>query len=192
MFIDEDGREWAEEYHEMLPALEQRSDLDSLVRELMGQDTPGKVTQGEGRLEKFRAVLTEVFDGELDLIESYREVEYRLPRYESMFSGDNRVFAQGWGERLVRTQVSRFYNQAVLLTLATANELRCYVPHSSAEKADSKCSLLLAGREHDAEPLLTRLVESYTMERWTTDVKVPNHPHCTHAITPPLAKRKSD
>jgi hypothetical protein len=185
VYVDPHGNHWAEEYGEIPPALEARADLRSAASELLTQAMPGKVVEGGDRLAAFRGVMAELIAGRLTLEEAYAETEHRLPRATSPHGTNNRVFASGWGERLVRTQLSRLYNQAVLTQLLSSGEPRCYVPHSRAEKPESQCSRLLAGQEHDAAVLLERLIQCYTMENWTREVKVPDHPHCTHVITPP-------
>jgi hypothetical protein len=184
MFVDSQGRVWADEFREILSVLNQRSDLRELVCELLAQAMPGKVTEGGTRLDTFRGVITELVSGAMTLTSSYEATELRLPRHTSPHSANNRVFASGWGERLVRTQLSRLYNQAVLMALLASGETKCFVPHSSEEDSHSQCSRLLAGQAHDAATLLNRIVQCYTMENWTRDVKIPDHPHCTHVVRP--------
>lgn len=70
------------------------------------------------------------------------------------------VFAQGWGERLVRTQLSQFYNRAAMEKLRAAGYDRVFVPHSTAENPDSPCSQGLAGANQDLSTLYNRLITS--------------------------------
>jgi len=169
-----------------IPSTLQKNDL---IREralqLAGADPiPGKVTEGDARLEAFRVVLSDLIAGNVTLTEAMHRVAQQLPRDESIHAGNNRVFPQGWEERLVRTQFSRFYNQAILELLREEGQARCFVPHSRAEDRDSPCSVGLAGREHDVETLYARLTETYRDGQWNQELKIPNHPHCTHVITP--------
>jgi hypothetical protein len=179
---------WASEFREILPVLQQRADLRGRVVALVAQDMPGRVTEGGDRLQRFRTILIDLVEGRLTLQAAYAETAQQLPRGGSPHAGSNRVFAAGWEERLVRTQLSRLYNQAVLEHLTYAGEARCFVPHSSEEDPGSVCSRLLAGREHDVAELHHRLVESYTLGQWARDPKVPEHPHCTHVVRPVTKK----
>ena len=144
----------------------------------------GKVTEGGDRLGRLRVILSDLVDGRIDLPQACRRVEAELPRHSSPYSGNNRVFPSGWAERLVRTQYSRFYNQAVMERLLTEGQTECFVPHSAGEDASSMCSQLLAGGIHPLRPLYDRLVSSYGQGNWDKAVKIPDHPHCTHVVTP--------
>ena len=101
------------------------------------------------------------------------------------------MFASGWAERLVRTQFSRFYNQAVLQQLTAHGDTECFVPHSASEQASSQCSQLLAGRTHNVQGLLTLLADSYALGQFSKTPKIPDHPHCTHVVRPAQADAKS-
>lgn len=176
---------WAKEFDHIPAALAERTDLRELAIKLIdNQPIPGKVTEGEDRLLRFREILKMLFRGEITLHEAYRRTQAELPRANSIHSSNNKVFAEGWAERLVRTQFSRFYNQAVMEQLLSEGQTQCSVPHSSAEDRGSKCSMLLAGRTHELKILYDRLVESYGRGNWTKDLKIPDHPHCTHVIAP--------
>ncbi|PQJ84497.1 hypothetical protein [Aliivibrio sifiae] len=144
----------------------------------------GKVTSGGNRLDDFREILIDFFDLKITLNEAIAETERKLDRRMSMFSADNRVFASGWSERLVRTQVSRFYNQAVLELIIDGGSDDCYVEHSANEQSSSKCSQGLAGTTHSASIMLERLKLSYGEGEWGKDLKLPEHPHCTHTFSP--------
>lgn len=144
----------------------------------------GKVTIGSSRLDDFREILIDFFDLQIDLNIAVSETERKLPRQQSVFSGDNRVFASGWAERLVRTQVSRFYNQAVLESIIESGNDDCFVKHSANEQGSSKCSLYLAGTTQSAQVMLERLKSSYGEGVWGKDLKLPEHPHCTHTFSP--------
>ncbi|QTP13836.1 hypothetical protein [Serratia symbiotica] len=144
----------------------------------------GKVTEGGDRLDKFRQILSRLTNDQLSLHEAIREVEHQLSRHLSIHAGSNQVFASNWAERLVRTQFSRFYNQAVLESEIAKGKNECYVPPSSQEQATSQCSQTLAGRSHDVSHLLKLLVTSYEDGKWDKSPKIPDHPHCTHVVKP--------
>jgi hypothetical protein len=174
----------ASDFTGVLTVFSQNDELRNAALNLIAnQPMPGKVTEGEGRLEKFRVILTDLVNGQINLTEAYVRTSVDLPRQASPHSGNNRVFPDGWEERLVRTQLSRFYNQAVMEKLLSEGENQCFVPHSSAEASDSACSIHLAGSNHDLKTLYNRLVDSYTNGKWIQDVKIPNHPHCTHVVS---------
>ena len=176
---------YAAEFSEIPFALANNVTLRDHVLGLVAREpTPGKATEGPGRLADFRGILSRVATGEFTLPTAVAEVERTLPPQFSPHGGNARVFSSGWAERLVRTQLSRFYNQAVLETLLARGDARVAVPHSSEEGADSNCTKLLAGREHDARELHERLVRTYGQGDWSVGVKVPDHPHCTHVVAP--------
>ena len=175
---------WANEFGEIQPTFQLRLDLQEQVVGLLSQDMPGKVTEGGNRLELFRGILLDIVRGKLSLAEAYSETLHQLPRRTSRHAGSNRVFTDGWEERLVRTQLSRLYSQAVLEHILIGGGTRCYVPHSSAEDPTTPCSRFLAGEHHDAVALHQRLMDNYTRGRWSPDLKIPNHPHCTHVVKP--------
>jgi len=176
---------YARDFSEILDVLSKDSELRAAVN-LLAETTPmpGKVTEGEGRIDRFRGVLKGLVAGKLTLEQAYSEAEAGLPRSGSRHASDNRVFSSGWAERLVRTQLSRCYNQAVMEDLLLSGATECFVAHSPGESVDSKCSVELAGGTHDLQTLYDRLVKSYRDGVWTKDAKVPDHPHCTHTVAP--------
>jgi len=179
------SNQYAENFYEIPDVLARNENLRrAMLRLIDTEPMPGKVTEGGNRLEVFRRILRDLTNGEFDLGEAYLKTQVEIPRHESPHSHNNRVFPQGWAERLVRIQFSRFYNQAVLEQLREEGAEECFVPHSETEAADSPCTLHLAGRKQSVELLFTRLVNSYSKGVWSKDPKIPDHPHCTHVIKP--------
>lgn len=177
---------YAQDFDDIPRALAENEPLRTAALALIEKESmPGKVTEGGDRLHRLRGILRDFVDGKIQLPQAYARVDAELPRQNSVYASDNRVFAANWQERLIRTQLSRFYNQAVMEELIARGETRCYVPHSGAEASDSPCSRQLAGAHHDVSTLHQRLVESYGLGNWGREVKIPNHPHCTHVVTPP-------
>jgi hypothetical protein len=176
---------YAEDYTEIPMVLTQHSGLrDEILALIRDQPMPGKVTEGEHRLEEFRDILADLVNGQIDLPRAIWRTEAELPQQASPHRENNRVFPASWAERLVRTQYSRFYNQAVMEQLLARGETECFVPHSAIEESTSPCSQQLAGRNHDLEVLHERLIESYANGKWSQQVKIPNHPYCTHVVAP--------
>lgn len=176
---------WATDFYEIQNAVGENLDIQNRVVELVNNEPiHGKAVEGGNRVETLRSILIRFFEGRLDLDEAVGKVSSELPRHESRHAKDNRVFPTGWDERLLRTQVSRFYNQAVLRTLKEQGEQDCYVPHSSAEDPDTPCTIELAGSTVETDVLLSRLERTYGEADYHDEVKVPNHPHCTHTIVP--------
>ena len=176
---------YAQDFSEILVTLAQNNELRIKVLYLIAeQPMPGKVTEGSDRLQRFRVILADLINGQFDISEAIRRTQAEIPRQTSMHNASNRVFAQDWDERLVRTQLNRFYCQAVMEKLLEDGETMCHVPHSRAEKSDSNCSTLLAGRNHDLRPLYDRLISAYAQGVWSSVVKIPDHPHCTHVVAP--------
>jgi hypothetical protein len=174
----------ASQYSEIPDAVARNATLRDRALHLIGREPiAGKATDGGTRLDDLRTLLAGVFKGEISATAACSEVERILPRGQSMHLSSNRVFPDGWGQRLVRTQVSRFYNQAVLELAIEANEETVFVPHSSEEEGASPCTQLLAGGHHNCRELLSRLTRAYSDGAFTMrDAKVPHHPHCTHVV----------
>lgn len=178
-------RIFASEFGEIPDVLRRNTDLRDAIYHLVGtQPAVAKITEEPERLERFRRIMERLVAGEIDIDEAISLTQQHLPRQTSSHRNNNRVFAHGWAERHVRTQYSRFYNQAVMEQMLDQGHTDCYVPHSSAEAPDTQCSLHLAGRTHDVQVLYDRLVESYSKGNWDSQPKIPNHPHCTHVVVP--------
>lgn len=176
----------ANDFTEILPTLSQNKDLFQEVYTLIkNRPILGKVIEESDRLETFRDILKDLVANKINLNEAYERTEVELPRHKSKHSHNNKVFAKGWAERLVRIQLSRFYNQTVMEKLIAEGHEQCYVPHSTEENPSSPCSQHLAGSNHDLKNLYNLLIDSYEDEHchWTKEVKIPNHPHCTHVVT---------
>jgi len=176
---------YAQDFYEIADTVAQDDDLRENVLELIDEEPiTGKALEGGDRKTKFRDVLREFFEGESALDETIAEISTRLPRHESPHSHDNRTFADGWDERLARTQISRFYNQAVLQRLDEAGDEECFVPHSDHEDPGSNCTLQLAGGTVDIETLRVRLQRAYQDGEYHDEPMIPDHPHCTHTVIP--------
>lgn len=176
---------YADDFTEILLTLEKNQLLSQRMLALISTEPmPGKATEGGDRLCVLRELLQELVQGNLSLDEAIHRVQIDLKRESSLHAVDNRVFASGWEERLVRTQLSRFYNQAVLDELLERGVEICFVPHSAVEGQDSQCSRLLAGKVHSVRELRRLLMESYVMGNFSSIPKVPDHPHCTHVVRP--------
>jgi len=176
--------DYAENFYEILDTLKIRIDLMEDVKNLIRtKNIVGKALEGGNRKEIFKDILILLVEGKIDLEESYNLVEEKIPRHTSPYRDNNRVFSDGWGERLVRTNLSKFYNQAILIKIVESGSSVCFIPHSAYENPDSECSRI-AGSEYDAKVLLDRLMQSYEENNFTNEFKIPNHPHCTHVVMP--------
>jgi hypothetical protein len=177
---------YATQYSEIPSAFAKNDRVRNRALLLIAREAvPGKATEGGTRLDDLRSVLTRIVNGEISPSSAYAEIERVLSRQQSVHSSSNRVFATGWGERLIRTQVSRFYNQAFLEIALDDGVKMVFVPHSSEEDGASLCTQVLAGNSHDCHELLSRLVKTYSEGDFTSkDPKIPHHPHCTHVVTP--------
>jgi hypothetical protein len=177
--------EYASDFQEIPEALRNNSSLkDSVLSLVQSKKIAGKATEGGDRLEKFKQILTDLVNDKITLDKAISLTESAIPRHGSIHAGSNHVFASGWAERLVRTQFSRFYNQAVLESEVAKGNTECFVPPSSQEQPSSQCSQSLAGRSHDISHLLKLLVSSYEDGQWDKTPKIPDHPHCTHVVKP--------
>ena len=177
--------EYADDFFDIPYVLAHNGELrEAVISLVQSEPMPGKVLEGANRLELFRLILIDLVNGEVGLQDAYLQTHETIPRTTSPHGSSNRVFAKGWAERQVRTQLSRFYNQAVLEKLRCEGAATCFIPHSDAEDATSSCTRLLAGQQQNVDMLYERLVDAYTHENWSRDVKIPNHPHCTHVVKP--------
>ncbi|MBV4355513.1 hypothetical protein [Pinibacter aurantiacus] len=175
----------ANEFSEISEVLSKNKLLRASVINLIDSDAiPGKVTEEKERLSSFKNILKAFVNGSVDLSQAINLVETDLPRENSKYSNNNRVFANGWAERLVRIQVSRFYNQAVMKEMLAQGHKECFIPHSSAEEETSECSTKIAGSNYDLATLYSRLIDSYSNGNFINELKIPNHPHCTHVVRP--------
>ena len=177
---------YTNQFSEIPAALASDAKLRGRALLLAGHEPmPGKVTEGGTRLDELRVLLTRIIEGRITPAEAYAQVEGAIPREQSEHSANSRVFPTAWGERLIRTQLSRLYNQAVL-ELAIDNGIEeVFVPHSSEEEGGSPCTQLLAGGRHQTRELLERLVRAYSQSDFgMTEPKIPQHPHCTHVVVP--------
>ena len=176
---------YANNFSEIPAALASNTLVYRRMLELIGGDKVlDKAVEGEGRLDHFRAILESLTTGEKNIHQAIRETERRLPREASPHADNNYVFASKWAQRLVRTQFSRFYNQAVLEQLIARDHRRCRVPHSRSESSSSACTKHLVGTEQEVKTLYDRLIRTFRLGEGYGEPQVPNHPHCTHVVVP--------
>src|SRR5271156_980185 len=94
---------YASDFTEIPAALSTNAELRAAVEKLIqSEPIPGKALQGGNRLDAFRSVLLDLANGRISLEQAYDRTEQALPRASSPHAHNNQVFAQGWGERLVR------------------------------------------------------------------------------------------
>jgi hypothetical protein len=177
---------WANHFDEILTTLAARQDIVDQMKSLIeNEELHGKVFEGQGRKAAFRGILIDLIHRKLDLKESYEEMERHLNRAMSPYSSSNLVFSTGWAERSIRTQLSRFYNHAVMKLLLEKGQTDCYIPSSPDQNASSKCSIELVGGVHHIQPLLESLIEAYSNGNYKNkELKVPEHPYCSHVVRP--------
>lgn len=178
---------WANDFYDIIPTLTERKDILERIKKLVQSERIlGKALEGIDRENKFKLILIDLINQEIDLKQAYNSVEIDMGRTGSPYAINNKVFPSGWGERLIRTNLSRFYNQVVLNLILQSGETKCFIPHSNHEESTSKCSQN-AGRIHDAQTILDTLIDVYSDGNWSNrGLKIPDHPHCTHVITPVL------
>jgi len=176
---------YAQHFYEIPEAIEENDEVRETILELVNSEPiTGKALEGGDRTSVFRQILREFFKHERDLNETITDISTRLPRAESPHRPDNQTFADGWEERLARTQISRFYNQAVLQKLDEQGDEECFIPRSDHQKPDSNCTIRLAGGTANINTLRERLQRAYQDGEYHKEPMIPNHPHCTHTVTP--------
>lgn len=181
------SNQYAENFFEIPTAIAANDNLrHAVIKLIASKPMPGKVLEddNENRLKAFRHILTELANGKICLTAAYQQAEVELSMHTSPYRFNFEVFSDRWAERLVRTQFSRFYNQAVLEKLQAEGAETCFIPHSDNEKLSSTCTQQLAGRQHPVALLYARLIDNYSKGNWSREVKIPNHPYCTHVVRP--------
>jgi len=180
------SKRYAKDFSEILITLQDNEDLKERVIGLIStRPIRGKVTEEPHRLNIFRKILINLVNGAIgNLEDAYQQVESQIPETTSKYAGNSRVFPHDWAERHVRTQLSRFYNQAVMEELIESGISECFVHRSSLEDPTTPCSQVLAGRKHNVTVLYKKLIKSYENGNWDNEPKIPNHPHCTHVVSP--------
>lgn len=176
---------YAHDFYEISETVDQNTELRDRTLDLVSRKRiPGKATDGGDRTEKLRNILKSFFNGDSSVDKVIGDISVELSRHESRHSRSNQVFSDGWEERLARTQISRFYNEAMLRLLKNGGDEQCFIPHSDHEKPDSPCTIQLAGGTAEIDRLIDRLDRAYDEGEWHDKVMIPNHPHCTHTILP--------
>lgn len=182
-------RIWAKHFYEIETVLGERTDIvEEMVLLIEREPIHAKVLEGKGRQEKLKEILIEVVRRKRQLKDSYIWLERQLGRVGSSHEINNRVFPNGWGERVIRDNFSRFYNHAVMNLLLKDGHTKCYIPVSPYSDMDSKCSHSLSDGEHEIYPLLASLVDTYSNGNYSNkNPRIPDHPHCTHVVHPVVA-----
>ena len=181
------NEKYANNFYEILTALAENEKLKENVIDLIKtRHIPGKLTEENARKDEFRKILIQLINREISTLESaYHQVEITIPEHTSRYVGNTHVFPRNWAERHVRTQLSRFYNQAIMELLLKLGKKKCFIPHSPMEDSNSICTINMAGKEHEIKPLYDKLIEMYENENWDSKAHtIPQHPNCTHTIRP--------
>lgn len=178
---------FANDFYEIIPALSKNSELSSKVLSLIeSRPIMGKALEEETRKNEFRDILKKLVKGELiELSSVIYQVQIKIPKSTSKYASNNRVFTRDWAERLVRIQLSLFYNQAVMEILIDSGKEECFIPHSKYEDYNSFCTLEMAGKNHKVKELYCKLIDVYENENYDRyAITIPQHPNCTHVIRP--------
>lgn len=178
---------FAKDFFQILDVLNKNDKLRVCMLNLIkSKPILGKSIEEKPRQEILRNILMELINKEIkNLDESYKKGELKLPESQSKYYGNKRIFSRGWAERLIRTQFSRFYNQAVMEILIEGGHKECFIPHSKYEDPNTECTIKLAGKTHNINELYQNLIEIYEKENYSSRLlTIPHHPHCTHVITP--------
>lgn len=93
------------------------------------------------------------------------------------------MFPLDWVEINYRTQLSRFYNQAVFEYLKEKGDGECYVYHAINE-SNEECIYIYAGKNHPVVDFLANLIASYNNGDWSARYKLPAHATCSHVVHP--------
>lgn len=178
--------DWATHFYEISDAVENNETVRDRALGLVEEEPiHAKAVDGGEREVDFRSILKEFLSGSISFEEAKQRVESELPRHQSPHASDTtHTFNRQWKDRLVRSEASRFYNHAVLLTLDERDEDMCFVPESPHQDFGKKCTKLLAGQKIAVDELLEGLEKAYRNEEWEAFPRIPYRPNCTHTVTP--------
>lgn len=176
---------WANEFNEIFKVLPERNDIkEEMFRHIAFEPILGKAVEEKNRNERFKKILLDGIDKNLDFNDIHVNVKKKLGYLDSKYKENHRVFSQGWEARLLRTQISVFYNCSVLSLLKKEGQTQCFIPHSQSEERGTNCSKN-AGKSHKIETLLYNLKDIYFKGNWDNkNFKLPDHPNCTHVVKP--------
>lgn len=177
---------WASHFYEIPDALENNEIVrDRSLALIESEPIHAKAVEGGDRSSTFRDILRDFFVGDAGFDDARTRVSAELPSHQSPCAHDtSNTFNRQWEDRLVRSEGSRFYNHAVLLTLNERGDEACFVPESPHQDPGKKCTQLLAGREASVEEMLSGLERAFRNEEWGIFPRIPFRPNCTHTITP--------
>lgn len=177
--------EWATYYDEIPEALKTNEEVKRHALSLIpAEPIIAKSLEGDNRTALFREILNEFFNGSIEQEEAETRIWQELPPSESPHRGDNQLFHDQWAERIIRSQVSRFYNQSVMEFLEERGESEVFVPRSPRQYSDSECTIHLAERQHPISELLEYLYSQQREGNWNHGVTIPGHANCTHTVVP--------
>src|SRR5690606_23392467 len=96
-----------------------------------------KALKGFQRQNKFRQIMSDLVNAQIDLEQAYIRVARDLPPSNSQYRNDNQVFCRNWNKRLVNTYLNRRYCQIILEKLISDKVDLCHVPKARANPSDS-------------------------------------------------------
>lgn len=182
---------WAENFYEIIKALRiNKYLLENVKRLITTREIIGMSLADSSRKKLFKNILSDLSDGNIGLEESYNLLEYNNNQKLSVFCRPSTICANDWRERLIRINLSKFYNQAVLLYILNRGEKICFIPHSKYERCN-QCSSM-AGKVYDALDMLIKIENVYEKKIFHKEFKIPAHPYCTHVIMPVENKSHSE
>lgn len=172
---------WASEFADIPRVLAARPELRDAMLKLI-KERPIAAKTAQGGVPTLRGLLASVVEGSLGIEAAGQAAQQRIPR-QGPHAADNKLFHKSWGKSLVKTEFSRFYNQAALEAMLAAGSATCTIAHSRSEERGGACASLV-GRSFGTRALLDNLVAVYEQGREVEGPKVPNHPNCSHVARP--------
>ena len=175
---------FAKEFSDILESITVNQKIgDRMIDNVKTANFVGKIFEGGRREGVFRMILSNLFQGNLTETQAKNDIEKQLERSSSPHWDNNQVFPLDWVERNYRTQLSRFYNQAVLEHLEEKGERECYVYHATNESSE-ECIYIYAGKNHPVVDFLVNLIASYNNGDCSAKYKLPAHASCNHVVHP--------
>jgi hypothetical protein len=86
-----------------------------------------------------------------------------------------------WGERLVRTEMSKIFTLGYGDYLLSIGERECFIPHTKLDESE-ECLRVIAGRRFSIELIQMNIYKNYGL-RPPIHPTVPLHANCRHIIT---------
>ena len=150
----------------------------------------GYVVEEENRERELKLILEKFCNNDEYLLNNgVTEIREKITRSESKYSNNNNVFRKTWENQLLKNQISRFYNQAVLEILHDEGDEKFFVYPSKDQDPSGKCSIKFINKEWSINEILVNIERNYDEGKYDNSFKLPEHVNCSHVASPITTKK---